>query len=126
MTMSSTADPHPLATANDRHRARIRHAVHPAAEAAPFGDAPPVWTVESVTDFPAFLELELFWNRLVDEINPDNPFVRHEWIRAWWECFGTGQELHILLVKADRELIAIVPLMSCERRLCGVPVRQLQ
>jgi CelD/BcsL family acetyltransferase involved in cellulose biosynthesis len=84
------------------------------------------WTVEAITDYQAFLELEPLWNKLVEEANPDHPFVRHEWVRAWWECFGTGQELHILLVKENREPVAIVPLMSCDRRLYGVPVRQLQ
>lgn len=85
-----------------------------------------VWSVEPITDYQAFLDLEPLWNKLVDEANADHPFVRYEWVRAWWECFGAGQELYILLVKADSEPVAIVPLMSCERRLCGFPVRQLQ
>ena len=85
-----------------------------------------VWTVEPITDYQAFLDLEPLWNKLVDEANAEHPFVRHEWVRAWWECFGAGQELYILLVKADRDPVAIVPLMSCDGRLCGVPVRQLQ
>lgn len=84
------------------------------------------WTVEPITDYQAFLDLEPVWNKLVDEANADHPFVRYDWVRVWWECFGAGQELYILLVKADREPVAIVPLMSCERRLCGLPVRQLQ
>ena len=84
------------------------------------------WTVEAITDYQAFLDLEHLWNQLVEEANADHPFVRHEWVRAWWDCFGTGQELYVLLVKENRELVAIVPLMSCDRRLCGVPVRQLQ
>lgn len=84
------------------------------------------WSVEAVTSYEVFLALEPLWNRLVDEAQAGHPFVRHEWIRAWWESFGAGRELHILLVKADREPIAIVPLMSCAARFCGVPVKQLQ
>jgi CelD/BcsL family acetyltransferase involved in cellulose biosynthesis len=84
------------------------------------------WTVEAVTNYETFLALEPVWNRLVDEAHAGHPFVRHEWIRAWWESFGAGRELHILLVRANREPIAIVPLMSCAGRFCGLPVRQLQ
>src|SRR6185295_11692303 len=85
-----------------------------------------VWSVDAVTDFEGFLGLETVWNRLVDASNAAYPFVRHEWIRAWWECFGAGRELYILVVSANNEPEAIVPLMSCEERLCGVRVRQLQ
>ena len=81
-----------------------------------------VWTVEPITDYQAFLDLEPVWNKLIGEANANHPFVRHEWVRAWWECFGTGQELYILLIKADRDPVAIVLLMSCNRHLCGVPV----
>ena len=84
------------------------------------------WSVEAVTNYEAFLALGPLWNQLVDEAQAGHPFVRHEWIRAWWDSFGAGRQLHILIVRADREPIAIVPLMSCAGRVCGLPVRQLQ
>jgi hypothetical protein len=111
MIVSRTADRHPLASANDRVRPRIECAVQPAtatATALP-GGTPPVWTVEPITDYQTFLDLEPLWNKLVDEANTDHPFVRHEWVRTWWECFGAGQELYILLVKTNREPLPSSP-----------------
>jgi CelD/BcsL family acetyltransferase involved in cellulose biosynthesis len=96
------------------------------ASTAALAQPGPGWTVEAITDYPAFLGLEPVWNALVDEANTDHPFVRHEWVRAWWECFGAGQEFYILLVKEHGNPVAIVPLMASTQRLCGLPVRQLQ
>jgi CelD/BcsL family acetyltransferase involved in cellulose biosynthesis len=86
----------------------------------------PACTVEPVTDYQAFLALEPLWNRLVDEAGIDSPFVRHEAVRTWWECFGAGRELHILLVKAGEDPIAIAPLMLCKRRLHGLTLNVLE
>ena len=83
-------------------------------------------TVQVITEFRAFLEMEAYWNRLVDAAGIDHPFVRHEWIRTWWECFGKGDELRILIVREQGAPVGIVPLMLCRRRLLGAPVRQLQ
>lgn len=84
------------------------------------------WRVEAITNYGAFLGLEPIWNRLVEQAGAGHPFVRHEWVRAWWENFGAGRALQILLVTADHEPVAIVPLMLCAGRFCGLPVRQLQ
>ena len=86
----------------------------------------PACTVEPVMDYEGFLDLEPLWSRLVDEARIDHPFVRHEWVRAWWECFGAGKELHILVVKAGSEPVAIAPLMLSKRRLYGSRVRHLE
>ena len=86
----------------------------------------PACTVEPVMDYEGFLDLEPLWSRLVDEARIDHPFVRHEWVRAWWECFGAGKELHVLVVKAGSEPVAIAPLMLSKRRLHGSQVRHLE
>jgi CelD/BcsL family acetyltransferase involved in cellulose biosynthesis len=86
----------------------------------------PACTVEPVTDYQAFVDLEPLWNRLVDAAGIESPFVRHEAVRAWWECFGQGRELHILVVKAGEEPIALAPLMLCKRRLHGLALNVLE
>jgi CelD/BcsL family acetyltransferase involved in cellulose biosynthesis len=85
----------------------------------------PALRVEAVTGYEAFLELEPAWNRLVDEAGIDHPFLEHVWVRTWWECFGSGSTLHILVVKAGDEPIAIVPLILTRVRMWGIPVRRL-
>jgi CelD/BcsL family acetyltransferase involved in cellulose biosynthesis len=80
--------------------------------------------VDAVTDYAAFLELEPVWNRLVAEAGVDHPFL-DAWARTWWECFGSGSKLHILVVRAGDDPIAIAPLMLTESRLCGIKIRRL-
>jgi CelD/BcsL family acetyltransferase involved in cellulose biosynthesis len=82
--------------------------------------------VETVSHHQSFLDLEPVWNRLVEQSGIGHPFVRHEWARTWWECFGHGSRLHVLVVKAGDEPIAIAPLMLTERRMYGLRLRILQ
>jgi len=82
--------------------------------------------VELVRDYEAFARLAPVWNRLVEEAGIDHPFMRHEWIRTWWDCFEHGGSLHVLLVKQGEDPIAIAPLMLDRGRVYGCPVRRLR
>lgn len=82
--------------------------------------------VEIVADYQSFLDLEPVWNRLIEEAGIDHPFLTHEWIRVWWECFGAGKQLNILVVKAGRATVAIAPLMLTHGWMYGCRVRRLQ
>jgi CelD/BcsL family acetyltransferase involved in cellulose biosynthesis len=81
--------------------------------------------VAVISDYPAFLNLEPVWSRLVAEAGVDHPFLEHAWARTWWECFGSGSKLHILLVTAGSDPIAIAPLILTESRVWGISVRRL-
>lgn len=85
----------------------------------------PVLTVETVSDFQSFLDLEPIWNPLVEEAGLAHPFVTHEWVRTWWESFGAGRQLHVLVVRDGLAPIAIAPLMLSRERIYGMPVRRL-
>jgi CelD/BcsL family acetyltransferase involved in cellulose biosynthesis len=91
--------------------------------AQPVADA---CSVEIVTDASAFARLEPEWNEVVERAGLAHPFLRHEWLSTWWECFGEGRQLHIVIVRADAQIIAIAPLLSEAVSLCGIPVRQLR
>lgn len=78
-----------------------------------------------MADYESFLNLEADWNRLVEAAAPDHPFLEHIWARTWWESFGAGSKLHILVVKTRGEIIAIAPLMLNRVRMFGIPVRRL-
>lgn len=82
--------------------------------------------IEVVTDYRAFIDLEPEWNRLVEEAGIEFPFVRHEWVRAVWECFDHGGTLSILMVQDGGHPIAIAPLMRDKVRMYGFPVRRLR
>jgi CelD/BcsL family acetyltransferase involved in cellulose biosynthesis len=86
----------------------------------------PALHVEAITEFQAFLDLHDVWDRLVDEAGIEHPFLSHDWMRTWWECFGKGKQLHILLIKYGRTPVALVPLMYNSIRMYGFRVRQLE
>lgn len=81
--------------------------------------------VETVTDYQAFLDLEPVWNELAAVASLDHPFLEHVWIRTWWECFGAGSSLRILVVKAGDRTVAIAPLILTSVRMWGIKVRRL-
>jgi CelD/BcsL family acetyltransferase involved in cellulose biosynthesis len=81
--------------------------------------------VETVSDYQAFLDLEPVWDELLQAAGQDHPFLEHAWVRTWWECFGAGNTLHILVVKAGDQPIAIAPLIFGLIRMYGVKVRRL-
>src|SRR5436190_18058498 len=83
-------------------------------------------SVDVVTDQAVFLDLEAEWNDAVDRAGLTHPFLRHEWVRSWWEAFGAGRRLHILVVRPAGRVAAIAPLASETAWMYGVPVRQLR
>jgi CelD/BcsL family acetyltransferase involved in cellulose biosynthesis len=81
--------------------------------------------VEVVSDYAALLGLKPAWDELVEEAGIEHPFLGHEWICTWWESFGTGKELCVLLVRDGGKLVGIAPLMRSETRMYGLRVRRL-
>jgi CelD/BcsL family acetyltransferase involved in cellulose biosynthesis len=86
----------------------------------------PGYRTELVRDFTSFLKLEPEWSELMDRSGMKNPFMRHEWIRAWWECFGQGKEMYILVARSCGQICAIAPLMLTRRPMYGIRVRRLE
>ena len=82
-------------------------------------------SVQTVTDFDSFLTLEHAWNDAVDRANVGHPFLRHEWFRTWWECFGAGRQLHVVIVREGNRISAIAPLMIETVRMYGLAVRKI-
>src|SRR5215208_5344519 len=42
-------------------------------------------TTELVADYAAFVALEAEWNDAVERAQIAHPFLRHEWVRTWWD-----------------------------------------
>ncbi|MBV8843708.1 MAG: GNAT family N-acetyltransferase [Bryobacterales bacterium] len=99
---------------------------------ASYGTAPsiaavlsPEIRVETISGYQEFLNLKPAWDRLVAEAGIDHPFLEHDWLRTWWDCFGEGNRLHIVVAKAGDHLEAIAPLMWNSGRMWGMPVKRL-
>jgi CelD/BcsL family acetyltransferase involved in cellulose biosynthesis len=82
---------------------------------------------ETITGVEAFLALEPEWTALTAAAGLDHPFLTHEWMRTWWQHFGAGRDLHIVVAR-DRAgaLVAIAPLMSSHTQMLGLPIRRLE
>jgi CelD/BcsL family acetyltransferase involved in cellulose biosynthesis len=85
-----------------------------------------MYSVDLVSDKTAFLALEGEWNDAVDRAAIAYPFLRHEWVRMWWEAFGETQQLNILVVRHAARVCAIAPLMFERAQMYGMPVRRLR
>jgi CelD/BcsL family acetyltransferase involved in cellulose biosynthesis len=83
------------------------------------------YTVDVVTGVDRFLALEHEWNDAVTRARVEHPFLRHEWLRTWWECFGADRTLHIVIVRAGQRITAIAPLMRDTVQMYGLQVRKL-
>lgn len=83
-------------------------------------------TISVIDQWDGFLAMGDAWNRLL-ESSPQakNVFLTHEWFRAWWEAFGDGKRMLILVVKSGDRLIGIAPLMLFRTRYYGAPIRLL-
>jgi CelD/BcsL family acetyltransferase involved in cellulose biosynthesis len=83
-------------------------------------------TVDVINDYPTFARLEPQWNETVEQAGLTHPFLRHEWLRTWWDSFGQGRTLNIMVARAGRRIIGLAPLMLETARMHGVPVRRVQ
>ena len=81
--------------------------------------------VEVIRNFQSLISAKPAWDKLVERAGIDHPFLDHDWIVSWWESFGAGRELNILLVKDGEELVGIAPLMMSRQKMYGVSVREL-
>jgi len=88
--------------------------------------APASVALETITDVGAFLRLEDEWNDAVDRAAVAHPFLRHEWVRTWWECFGAGATLHVLVVRREGSITAIAPLLRETASMYGLRVRRIR
>ena len=82
-------------------------------------------TAQIVTDYETFVRLEPEWNDAVRRARVPHPFLLHEWFRTWWDCFGAGRRLHVVVVRDGGNVVAIAPLMTEQVHMYGLTVRKL-
>ncbi len=66
------------------------------------------------TAFP--VEMDQEWNALLEESVSHVPFLRHEYLKTWWQTRGGGEwpqaELAIVTARRDGQLVGIAPLFK--------------
>ena len=88
-------------------------------------DTPAALTTEVVTEYGAFVGLESEWNDAVRRAGTTHPFLLHEWLRTWWDCFAAGRALRIVIVRRGGQIVAIAPLMLEHTQMYGLSIRKL-
>jgi len=89
--------------------------------------ANPEYGVDVVSDYATFVRLEADWNETVERAEIAHPFLRHEWVRTWWDAFSTpGARLYILVVRERGRITAIAPFMRDTAPMYGVPARRIR
>ncbi len=84
-------------------------------------------TVEKVSTRADFARLETVWNDLLVRSASDTITLTHQWLLTWWDVFGQGRELCVLLAREGEELIGIAPLLKRSMRHFGlIPLRRLE
>jgi len=74
-----------------------------------------------IRTLPELINLEKEWNDLLPNSASHVPFLRHEYITAWWQGLGGGEwlwgELYVITARREQgELIGIAPLFLTDNR----------
>lgn len=78
------------------------------------------WSVEVRRDEHALADLADELRGLYDRSPAATPFQTYEWLRSWWDSYGTPGGLRLALVRCRGLLVAAAPLMAA--RQWGFPV----
>jgi CelD/BcsL family acetyltransferase involved in cellulose biosynthesis len=77
--------------------------------------------IATVRTLPELISLEKEWNDLLAISASHVPFLRHEYITAWWQGLGGGEwshgELYVVTARQEQgELIGVAPLFLTDNR----------
>lgn len=81
--------------------------------------------VEIIQREADFQSLERSWNDCLAAMPDGNPFLSHQWLRAWWSSFGEDKQLSVLVMRDGDFLIAAAPLCRARLPYYGLPVEQI-
>ena len=82
-------------------------------------------TTEVVSDYETFARLQPEWNDVARRAQASSPFLLHEWFRTWWDSFGTGHTLQVVIARDRDGIVGIAPLMVEQVHMYGLPIRRL-
>ncbi|HYP30122.1 MAG TPA: GNAT family N-acetyltransferase [Blastocatellia bacterium] len=84
-------------------------------------------TIEKVETREGFQRLKPLWNPLLESSSGNTITLTWEWLSTWWEVFGEGRELYLLLAREGGRVIGIAPLLKRTVQHYGLlPFRRLE
>jgi CelD/BcsL family acetyltransferase involved in cellulose biosynthesis len=82
--------------------------------------------IKIITDYQEFRALKDEWNRLLEDNYSKGVWLRHEWYDCWWQAFGEGAKLFVVVIYENGRLTGVIPLMIVRMRIKGMRQRVLQ
>jgi CelD/BcsL family acetyltransferase involved in cellulose biosynthesis len=77
--------------------------------------------VACVDTHSAFHALAGEWNDVLAGSASNNLFLTWEWVSTWWEIYGAGSQLHVLVARdEDDRIVGIAPLQRRRRTMLGL------
>ena len=70
-----------------------------------------------ISDEQGFCALRGEWNALLDASHSRSPFLKWEWMHAWWNHLRGTATLYLITVPSNGRLIGIAPLVHRKRRV---------
>jgi CelD/BcsL family acetyltransferase involved in cellulose biosynthesis len=64
-----------------------------------------------------FVSLDAKWQELLNNSSSNHIFFTAQWLRAWWQVFGSSCELILLSIYHDSQLVGIAPLKRKDKTL---------
>jgi CelD/BcsL family acetyltransferase involved in cellulose biosynthesis len=84
-------------------------------------------TIEVIARWDELIDHRHAWLDLLARSSANEPMLSPQWLETWWQIFGEGRELRVVLVYEDGRLIGMAPLLArrvWHRRV--VPLRRLE
>jgi CelD/BcsL family acetyltransferase involved in cellulose biosynthesis len=76
--------------------------------------------VEEIGDSVGLKSLANKWNNILAQSESDSVFLTWEWIINWWQVYGGGKELRVLVLKDQHEdIVAIAPFYVRTKKILG-------
>jgi CelD/BcsL family acetyltransferase involved in cellulose biosynthesis len=90
------------------------------------GKSESISDVKIISDYQEFRALKDAWNGLLQGDYSKAIWLRHEWYDCWWQAFGKGAKLSVVVMYENDRLAAAIPLMIVPMRIKGFRQRVLQ
>lgn len=82
-------------------------------------------SIEVITELKILESIKKNWNELLLKSNNPAPYLTYQWFKTAWECLDNDKELHIIIVKDEKEIIAIAPLLLTRVQRFGIAINRL-
>ncbi len=83
------------------------------------------YTIEYITSYEDFLNLETEWKKIFDTSSQAIIFNSFEWIDCCIKSYQSGKQLLILEIRKSSEIVGFIPLWRYRARMRGIPVNMI-